>query len=265
MNERASISSAVAKKTYRGVWAVLRSWFRVPEEPPTLPSRGSTRTTRPAPGFLRYLTFQFWVLLVIFDVALIGAWLVVLIVNPMFGAIIAIPVWIVAIVPDIVAYVAIHLRYDSTWYVISDRSMRLRRGIWVVEEVTITFENVQNVSVHQGPVQRYFGIANVLVQTAGGGVTVGPHGPVASGGHMGLLEGVDDAEALRDLIMDRVRSSRSAGLGDERERAGDAIVRPRANGAATRRAAAHGAAMQAILREIRDDLRATNLARSTTT
>ena len=38
-----------------------------------------------------------------------------------------------------------------------------------MHETTISFENVQNVEVRQGPLQRYFGIADVVVQTAGGG------------------------------------------------------------------------------------------------
>lgn len=66
------------------------------------------------------------------------------------------------ILPDVVAYVAIHLRFDTTWYVMTERSLRIRRGIWVLHETTITFENVQNVVVNQGPVQRFFGIANVV-------------------------------------------------------------------------------------------------------
>jgi uncharacterized membrane protein YdbT with pleckstrin-like domain len=43
------------------------------------------------------------------------------------------------------AYIAIHLRYDTTWYVHGDRSLRIRRGIWVIHETTLTFENIQNV------------------------------------------------------------------------------------------------------------------------
>jgi uncharacterized membrane protein YdbT with pleckstrin-like domain len=77
----------------------------------------------------------------------------------------------VLIAPDVIAYVGLHLRYDTTWYVFTDRSLRIRRGIWVIHETTITFENVQNVAVAQGPVQRYFGIADVIVQTAGGGAS----------------------------------------------------------------------------------------------
>src|SRR6185503_2577754 len=95
--------------------------------------------------------------------------------------------------------------------------LRIRRGIWVIRETTITFENVQNVEVAQGPVQRYFGIADVIVQTAGGGASKkSSHGGErSSAAHVGILQGVDNADAVRDLILDRVRRSRTAGLGDE--------------------------------------------------
>ena len=83
-----------------------------------------------------------------------------------------------AVLPDILAYIAIHLRYDTMWYVMTDRSLRCRRGIWVIFEHTITFENVQNVHVRRGPVQYFFGISTVVVETAGaaegGGRTTSP-------------------------------------------------------------------------------------------
>jgi hypothetical protein len=87
----------------------------------------------------------------------------------------------------------------------------------VIHETTITFENVQNVEVAQGPVQRYFGIANVIVQTAGGGASkkTSHGGEQSSDTHVGILQGLDDADVVRDLILDRVRRSRTAGLGDE--------------------------------------------------
>ena len=114
----------------------------------------------------------------------------------------------------VLAYLVIHLRYDTMWYVFSDRSMRLRRGIWLIRESTITFENVQNVKVTQGPLQRWFGIANVVVETAGGG---GAHAePGGSFGmHSGVIEGVAHATEIRDSIMSRVRLANTAGLGDE--------------------------------------------------
>jgi len=222
VSDRESIAEKAAHQTYRGVWAVARGWFRVPEQAPTLPvhAGGHVDAMRPALGYLRYLKLQFWLLFALIALVTLAAWIGLTIAFPVVGAALAIPALLLVAVPRIIAFVAMHLRYDTTWYVLSDSSMRLRRGIWVIHEATITYENVQNVMVRQGPVQRYFGIANVMVQTAGGGVSAGPHGATSSGGHHGLLEGVADAAALRDLIMDRVRASRHTGLGDER-RAGE--------------------------------------------
>ncbi len=195
-------------------------WFRVPAEPPILPVApgDSVVSFRPAQGFLRYLKFLFWVTLTVFDGFLIVGWLAILTVFWPLGVFLFPLLVTFVIVPDIAAYVAIHLRYDTTWYVLTRRSLRVRRGIWIIHETTITFENVQNVVVQQGPVERYFGISNVIVHTAGGGRSVGSHGesaPAWLAGHIGKLEGVANAAELRDLILSRVRESRSAGLGDE--------------------------------------------------
>ena len=39
-----------------------------------------------------------------------------------------------------------------------------------VREMTVTFANIQNAPVNQGPIQRALGIADLQVETAGGGV-----------------------------------------------------------------------------------------------
>jgi hypothetical protein len=114
----------------------------------------------------------------------------------------------------LLGHVALRLRYDTTWYVMSDRSLRVRRGIWVIREATVTFENVQNVELKQGPLQRQFGVADLIVQTAGGGGAKMQQGQTNP--HTGLVEGLGDAQRVRDVIMSRVRRSRRAGLGDER-------------------------------------------------
>ena len=138
----------------------------------------------------------------------------------------------------IVAYAAIHLRYDTTWYVLTHRSLRIRRGIWVIQETTITFENVQNVSVESGPLERWFGIANVIVDTAGGSQEKSSHGKPKENFHRGIIEGIDHPDEIRDLILNRLRQSRSSGLGDENTTA-----------------PAWGTQHVAILRDIRDSLR----------
>jgi uncharacterized membrane protein YdbT with pleckstrin-like domain len=92
--------------------------------------------------------------------------------------------------------------------------MRIRRGIWLLHETTITYENIQNIRVMQGPIQRAFGIGNVLVETAGGG-SGGAEGAQLTLMHRGLIEGVDNANEIRDLILSHLRKTRTAGLGDE--------------------------------------------------
>jgi len=209
---------AAAAWIYRGVWASVVGLFRVPDHPPTLPVIGEpVRTIRPSEGFLQYLKFLFWIALIPGDVLPVVAWAAIGFAVPILGVLLA-PLFVaLMILPDVFAYVGIHLRYDTTWYVLTDRSLRIRRGIMTIQETTISFENVQNVEVRQGPVQRFFGIADVIVQTAGGGAS--QHGKGQAGAaqslHTGVLQGLDDADAVRNQILVRVERTRAAGLGDE--------------------------------------------------
>ena len=240
MNDRVDRATAWV---YRGIWGVLTTWFRVPPQPPTLPVAPGehVESFRPSAGFLRYLKFMFWVALLTIDIAILIGWLAVLVAAPSVGALLAPVAFVVAVLPDVVAYVALHLRYDTTWYVMTARSLRIRRGIWVIHETTITFENIQNIRVEQGPLQRYFGIADVVVETAGGGGSRSEKKGEGDSSHHGLIEGVADAAGIRDKIMDIVRRSRTVGLGDERhEGAGERAWSP---------------AEVAVLREIRDAVR----------
>lgn len=239
-------TASIAPWVYRGVWGVFVRALRVPDQPPSLPlppgaDEHDRTQSHPAPGFVRYLKFWFWALLLPFDLAVLAVWIIILYERPTLAYILAAPAFIIAIVPDVLAYIAIHVRYDSTWYVLTPRAVRVRRGVWTIRECTATFENVQNISVRQGPVQRYFGIANLAIDTAGAG-SAGPHGATGSANQV-VLEGLADVQSVRDLITERVRASKSAGLGDER------VLAP------TRGATAFSPAHLDLLREIRDHAR----------
>jgi membrane protein YdbS with pleckstrin-like domain len=161
------------------------------------------------------LKLKFWVGLLAVDGVIAIFWLGLAARHPQAAMVLLVPALLIAVLPDIVVYVALQLRYDTTWYVMSARSLRIRRGIWVLREMTITFENVQNIKVTQGPLMRYFGIKNLVVETAG---AAAPKAGREGGGapeNQAVLEGLDNADEIRDLIMTRVRASRSAGLGDE--------------------------------------------------
>jgi membrane protein YdbS with pleckstrin-like domain len=171
---------------------------------------------KPSPALLQYRKVFFWIGLTVADLVLLILWVASFAIHPAVGAILLPFVLVLVVLPEVIAYIAIHLRYDTTWYVLSDRSVRIRHGIWIISETTITFENVQDVKIDQGPVQRYFGISDIIIQTAGGGSgRPSAHGETTSSTHVGNIEGVSDAHRIRDLIMNRVRKSRSAGLGDE--------------------------------------------------
>ncbi len=200
---------------YQGLWYSLTKWFLVPRDPPSLPSTEGewVQSFRPSEGYLNYLRFFFWLGLFAIDIALTIGWIAIFIALPIVGVLITPIALAIIVLPDIVAYIAIHLRYDTTWYVLTDRSMRIRRGIWTIHETTITFENIQNIHIHQGPVERYFGFASLLVETAGGG---GAQAHGAAGlGHRGMMEGLSNAPEIRELIMQRIKQIKSAGIGDD--------------------------------------------------
>lgn len=213
----ANDSATAQSWLYEGIWGMLSGFFCVPRTSPILPAidRESVVSRKPSPGFLRYLKFQFWVSIAIITIIVMVASIVILIASEeplvLIGSV-AVVILFAAI--SLIGYLAIYLRFDTTWYVFSDRSMRLRRGIWLIRESTITFENVQNVKVTQGPLQRFFGIANVVVETAGGGGAVNEAG-AGLGMHAGLIEGVAEAAEIRDSIMSRVKTTKTTGLGDE--------------------------------------------------
>ena len=203
---------------YRGLWGVLSKYFRVPQDPPTPPVQANEQynSFKPAPGYLRYLRIGFLIGIVIINILLLVPAIALTIIVWPWGLFALIPVSLLALGLTMLGYLALHLRYDTTWYILTDRALRLRRGIWTIHETTITFENVQNVKVSQGPLQRVFGIANVVVETAGsGGGGQQQQQQAGSMANQGLIEGVSNAEQIRDRILSRLRHSTSTGLGDE--------------------------------------------------
>jgi membrane protein YdbS with pleckstrin-like domain len=61
------------------------------------------------------------------------------------------------------------LNYALRWYIITDRSLRIRAGVLSMRELTMTFSNIQEIRVTAGPVQNLLKLADVEVQAAGGG------------------------------------------------------------------------------------------------
>lgn len=242
---RGGISERASEQVYRGIWGVLSGVFKVPQTPPDLPRLSDEffLTIKPARGFVHYLRCKLvwglltsFVLLVLVAGGLMAA-------EPLTGFLSAPLVIVLEVVVGVLGFFAIQLRYDTTWYVLNERSMRLRRGIFIIQETTITFENIQNVSIKQGPLQRWFKISTIVVETAGGGGKTKEGAESAL--HSGILEGIENANEIRDLLMTRMAQSRRSGLGDEEPHV-EGQDEPKAPGAML------GPQHRERLREIRD-------------
>ena len=138
----------------------------------------------------------------------------------------------------------LRLDFEMRWYILSDRSLRIREGILSVREKTLTFANIQQISIRQNPLQRLLGISDVQVSTAGGGAGGGKHGGEGIGEsmHEAYFRGVGNAGEIRSAIKERVRLHRDTGLGNPDEPAAPAP------------AALSGASAAAM--ELRDEIRA---------
>ena len=113
------------------------------------------------------------------------------------------------------SFSVLRLGYEMRWYMVSDRALRIRYGIYSVREQTMTVVNIQNMAVKRGPLQRLFGIADLEIRTASGG---GSDDDDEDSLNRGLLQGLDNAEEVRNLLLASLRQSRDAGLGDPDDR-----------------------------------------------
>jgi membrane protein YdbS with pleckstrin-like domain len=117
--------------------------------------------------------------------------------------------WAVFALGLVVTFLARRINFRMRWYIVTDRSLRIRSGVFAVRELTMTYRNIQEIRVTAGPLQNALGLATVEVHAAGGG-SDGKRG----GGHVGKLEGLSNANEIRDLMVERLRQYRDSGLGD---------------------------------------------------
>ena len=202
--------------------------LRIPPDPEPPPGdEASARVFRAAPIFYKYL-------LVLWGLRSLGMLiLAALVMLPPTAAAIALSrkgqssSWLLLLIPALVLPLVVGLRllalailrldFEKRWYLVTDRSLRVREGILTVREMTVTFANIQNISVSQGPLQRLLGIADLRVDTAGGGGARGEKGQSGPNMHTAWFRGVDNANEVREVIQQRLRLWKDAGLGDHED------------------------------------------------
>ncbi len=199
----------------RALYAV----FKVPHQPPAAPAGhvGPARVFRAAPEFLTYQRVLAFIAAAPTSLLLAGTATGLFIHGGAGFVAGGVALLALLALKLAVIWVSTRLSYQLRYYVITDRSLRIRQGLWLQRELTLSFVNVQNVTIEQGPLERLFGISNVVVDTAGGGERV-RRKPGETGLHRGELRGVKDAQKMRELIRSALRKSpHHAGLGDAEE------------------------------------------------
>jgi len=215
------------------MYSAFRDWaariLRIPPQPAPPPGdEASARVFRAAPAFYKYRVI-IWAIGA--GVSLMAGLFAVVVPNAALlsardapRALRAIVLTLTLLVFAFIAvnalfsFAVLRLDYEKRWYVVTDRSLRIREGVMIVREMTVTFANIQNVSVTEGPIQRALGIADLKVETAGGGGG-GAHQHQGAGQnlHTAWFRGIENASEVKELIQQRLRALKDTGLGHREE------------------------------------------------
>lgn len=92
---------------------------------------------------------------------------------------------------------------DRMECILTEKDLKVKKGIFVRVEKTIPLEKITDVGMVQGPIMRHFGIHQLTVETAG----QSSQGPLVS------LTGINDAEDFRETVLqqrDMMRGGQAA-------------------------------------------------------
>jgi putative membrane protein len=132
-----------------------------------------------------------------------------------------------------VTLVALWIRYRTMEFRFDDEGIWKRQGLLWRREVNVAYRRIQDIHLTNGILQRWLGLATVSIQTAAGAAN-----PEVT------IDGVLEAEALRDFLYTKMRGVRD---GHHHTAPAPALAPPAAPDAA-------GDETLALLVEIRDAL-----------
>lgn len=98
------------------------------------------------------------------------------------------------------AFLAYYCRYRTLRYALDDEGVSMSVGVFFKREVNTAYRRIQDIHVSRGIVQRWLGLATVSIQTASGSAM-----PEI------VIEGVTDADGLRDFLYQRMRGAKGLG------------------------------------------------------
>ena len=209
-----------------GVRALLLQLLRVPSQPqPPAGEAGRVLTFRASRRYFGYRAAVWGIQQAVAVAALIGGLIFFRTVAlnvpagvPRFSGwgVLELYAWAAFVLQLPFSFMLLRLDFEMRWYMLGERSLRIREGTIVVREKTMTYANIQNISIRMNPLQRIFGLATVAVQAAGGGSGSTEHKGAGLGSHTheALFQGVDNADEIRQTLRQHIRMHRDSGLGD---------------------------------------------------
>lgn len=118
-------------------------------------------------------------------------------------------------IPLIFFYIWARLTYHFYRYELAPEGFKRESGVVFKRYVTISYDRIQNIDIHRGLFDRFLGLSNLSIQTAGASVVV-KRGNIVSavGGAEGFLPGLsyEVAEQLRGELIARARQTKSQGI-----------------------------------------------------
>jgi membrane protein YdbS with pleckstrin-like domain len=191
--------------------------LRIPRDPEAPPGdESSTRIFRAAPNYYRYLLCVWGIRTLIILPEVLVVVVVPFALHSVLAALIPITVFLIFVLLSLFSLAVIRLEFEKRWYIVTDRSLRVREGVIGIREMTVNFANIQNISISQGPLQRILGISDLRVDTAGGGGS-SPSEQGSQNLHTAWFRGIENANEVRGIIQDRLRHLKDSGLGDHEE------------------------------------------------
>lgn len=132
------------------------------------------------------------------DPALMRYYIVTALLTGPLSPIVVLPLW---------------FRYMTLRYKFDDSGVSMRWGILFRKEVYLTYRRLQDIHLTANVLQRWMGLAKISLQTASG----------SSQAEL-VVEGILEAEELRDYLYSRMRGARDGNAEDEPEDADEILL-----------------------------------------
>ncbi|MBX3390237.1 MAG: PH domain-containing protein [Phycisphaeraceae bacterium] len=96
-----------------------------------------------------------------------------------------------------IVFLVAYIRFKTLRYRFDEDGIWMAWGLLFRKEITLTYRRIQDIHVTRNVVHRWLGLSTIDVQTAAGGTGPQMH-----------IEGVREADGLRDFLYERMRGAK---------------------------------------------------------